>query len=67
MNKLPWTKLTIWSTPKMIVSPAEISQRYITVGRPMKPWKAIVSVQGGEGPAAEPSPRIDAIWWPGRA
>src|SRR5229473_6500385 len=39
----------------MIVSPAEISHRYIAIDRPMRPWKAIVSIVREEkGPRSGP-------------
>ncbi len=44
MKRLPWAKFTIRSTPKMIVSPAEMSHRYIASDRPMRPWKAMFSI-----------------------
>src|SRR5712691_7475195 len=55
MKRLPWAKFTIRRTPKMIVSPAEISHRYIASDRPMRPWKAIVSIAREEkGPRSGP-------------
>ncbi|MNC95676.1 hypothetical protein D3C83_128510 [compost metagenome] len=57
MNRLPWAKFTIRSTPKMIVRPAEISQRYIASDRPIKPWKAKFSIAGGQEGAAGRLPR----------
>src|SRR5712691_12889577 len=55
MNRLPWAKFTIRRTPKMIVSPAEISHRYIASDRPIRPWKAIVSIAREEkGPRSGP-------------
>src|SRR5712692_10803820 len=55
MKRLPWAKFTIRRTPKMIVSPAEISHRYIASDRPMRPWKAIVSIaREKKGPRSGP-------------
>src|SRR2546428_2758703 len=55
MKRLRWAKFTIRSTPKMMVSPAEISHRYSAIDRPMRPWKAIVSIAREEkGPRSGP-------------
>src|SRR5262245_38538337 len=38
----------------MIVSPAEISHRYIASDRPIRPWKAKFSMRGGDEGRAGP-------------
>src|SRR5258706_16373038 len=66
MKRLPWAKFTIFSTPKMIVSPAEISQRYIASDRPINPWKAKFSIASGQGGAAGRPPRLGLLGYRNR-
>src|SRR5437868_6418770 len=50
MKRLPCAKFTMRSTPKMSVRPAEMSHRYIASDRPMRPWKAMLSITRGQPP-----------------